>query len=140
MIAHEDDTLGATLRKKLKVVLMFWFLLASIGCGTGSTNHGTSTDDITSYEAVVVNSLSDKVVDVPWLPEHSMTLREAIEKIAPGGTITFDPSLNGKTIKLRSVGSSHSILKGEVYAGGPRNSRGMWSGITANLPYMPEKI
>ena len=73
MIAYEGDTLGATLRKKLKVILLFWFLLASIGCGTGSTNHGTSTDDITSNEAIVVNSLSDKVIDIPWLRRNSMT-------------------------------------------------------------------
>lgn len=124
MIAHEDNTLGATLRKKLKSVLLCWFLLASIGCGSSSSNHGTTPVDITNSGLIVVDSVSDKAVDADFLPRHSVTLREAIQKIAPGGTITFDPSLNGKTIKLRIVGSTHSILKGEVYAGGPPQFQG----------------
>ena len=88
------------------VALLCWPLLACAGCGTnGSTVPPTIT----------VTSLAD--ADPP--PGGTMTLRAAIREIGPGGTITFDPSLNGGTIPLGIVGSDNSPLMGEIY-GGPR--------------------
>src|SRR3990170_1958372 len=85
-------------------VLLCWVLLACAGCGTnGSTVPPTLT----------VNSLAD--AESP--PGGTMTLRAAIREIGPGGTITFDPSLNGKTIPLEIVGSDNSPLMGEIYTG-----------------------
>jgi hypothetical protein len=77
-------------------------VLACAGCGTSGS---TATPTIT------VNSLED--ADPP--PGDTMTLRAAIREIESGGTITFDPSLNGGTILLEIVGSDNSVLKGEIY-------------------------
>jgi hypothetical protein len=127
MMKYKGDTIGvASLLKGLKVFLLFCFLSAFIGCGSsGSSNHAAAPDDITNSYLIIVDSLSDKALEADFLPiKHRVTLREAVEKIAHGGIITFDPSLNGKTIKLRIIGSSHSLLKGEVYAGGPPQFQG----------------
>jgi hypothetical protein len=68
----------------------------------------------------VVNSADD----VAQPPTGTTTLRKAIEQAGPGERITFDPSLNGGTIDLSIIGESHSILMGEVYAGGPPTYQG----------------
>lgn len=93
----------------LYAFLLYWMLLTCIGCGSNSS----STTGYTDNKTIVVNSLED--IDIASLPSGTMTLRAAIERIDSGGTITFAPALNGKTIQLSIVGSSHSILKGEFY-------------------------
>lgn len=92
----------------LMVSILFLILLTCSGCGSS----GSATDS----SAFVVNSLQD--IEVSLLPPNVVTLRAALERIVSGGTITFDSSLNGGTIALSIVGSSHSILKGEVYTMG----------------------
>ena len=84
-------------------VLLCWALLACAGCGTNAT----------VPPAITVTSLAD--ADPP--PGGTMTLRAAIREIGSGGTITFDPSLNGGTIPLGIVGSDNSPLMGEIYGG-----------------------
>jgi hypothetical protein len=44
-----------------------------------------------------------------------MTLRAAIERLDPAGTIRFDPALAGGRIDLSIVGEPNAILKGEVF-------------------------
>jgi hypothetical protein len=104
----------------LKAVLLCWFLLAYSGCGSdnGSGMHSANN------ETIVVNSLDDPDIDIAWLPKKPVTLRSAIERINSGGKILFDPALNGKTIKLSIVGSSHTVLMGEVYSGAPPQFQG----------------
>jgi len=85
-------------------VLLCWALLACAGCGT---------NDSTVPSTITVTSLAD--ADPP--PGGAMTLRTAIREIGSGGTITFDPSLNGGTIPLGIVGSDNSPLMGEIYGG-----------------------
>jgi len=65
----------------------------------------------TASSTIIVTSLAD--ADPP--PSGTMTLRAAIREINPGGTITFDRSLDGGTILLGIVGSDNSVLKGEIY-------------------------
>lgn len=86
------------------VVLLCLVLLACAGCGTNGS---------TVPAAITVTSLAD--ADPP--PGGAMTLRAAIREIGSGGTITFDPSLNGGTIPLGIVGSDNSPLLGEIYGG-----------------------
>jgi len=83
-------------------VLFCSALLAFTGCGTS---------DSPPPAVVTVDSLAD--ADPP--PDGTMTLRAAIREVEPGGAITFDPSLNGGTILLGTVGSDNSVLKGETY-------------------------
>jgi hypothetical protein len=64
--------------------------------------------------AIVVTSVGD--LDPP--PQGQETLRSAIRRIAPGGTITFAARLNGLTIGLTAVGEEHTILKGEAFPAG----------------------
>lgn len=61
--------------------------------------------------AIVVTSLEDALAP----PEGEMTLRAAIQLLAPGGTITFDPALDGQTIDLVLIGEPHAQLVGEYY-------------------------
>lgn len=82
--------------------LLWCIALAISGCGTSGS---------TPPAAITVDSLED--ADPP--PAGKTTLRAAIREIAPGGTITFDPSLDGGTILLSIVGSDNSVLKGETY-------------------------
>ena len=107
----------------LNTIILCWFLLASIGCGSGSSSKRGSQKDFTEEEIIIVTSLTDKAFSVTSM-STKVTLREAMERVISGGTILFDPSLNGKTIKLKIVGSNHSILKGEVYSGGPPQFQG----------------
>lgn len=88
-------------------VLCLIFLTCS-GCG--------SSGSVTDINTIVVNSLLD--IDSSLLPVGVMSLRAALERISSGGTITFNSSLNGGTIELSIVGSSHSVLKGEVFTMG----------------------
>ncbi|MFA6148085.1 MAG: hypothetical protein WC899_07745 [bacterium] len=88
----------------LKAALLCWAFLACGGCGTSGS---------TSTATITVDSLAD--ADPP--PAGTTTLRAAIREIGSGGTITFDPSLNGGTILLGTVGSDNSVLKGEIYSG-----------------------
>jgi len=63
---------------------------------------------------IQVNSLEDT-----WPPpEGIITLRAALRDIGSGGTITFDPTLNGGTIDLVEIDSDHSVLRGEVFLDG----------------------
>jgi hypothetical protein len=82
----------------LVIVLLFSFLLALSGCSNGD-----------GYSKTKVNSLEDAETPV-W---GTSTLRSALEDVAPGGTITFDESLDGGTIKLTIVGEEHTALVGE---------------------------
>lgn len=61
--------------------------------------------------AIVVDSLEDS----PSPPAGAMTLRAALELLTPGGTISFDPALDGGTIELSTVGEEHSQLLGEYF-------------------------
>lgn len=86
-------------------ILMLMVFAVCSGCG------GSSDDD--DLVVIVVNSLGD--VEQP--PSGAVTLRSALASANSGDSITFDPSLNGGTIELGIVGSSHTVLKGEVYSG-----------------------
>jgi len=98
------DNSRRTGRMPLLIISMCLVFLVCSGC-SDSSDHDQAT--------IVVNSLEDT--------EHpangTMTLRAALEASNPGEVITFDPSLNGGTIELGIVGSSHTVLKGEVYSG-----------------------
>lgn len=61
--------------------------------------------------SIVVNSADDPAVRQPG----KMTIRAAVERIASGGTITFDLRLSGARIDLAIVGEEDTILKGEVF-------------------------
>jgi hypothetical protein len=93
----------------LRVTRLGVLLLPLAGCGDGA-----------SPATIVVDSLDD--VDPP--PSGRTTLRAAVERARPGDRIAFDTSLNGRTIVLTTVGSAHSVLPGEVYAGGPPSFQG----------------
>ena len=77
--------------------------LPLLGCSGGG---GTSTP----ADPLVVDSLLDRAA----APPQAVTLRDALEQAASGQTIAFDPSLDGGTLELTSVGAEHSILPGEV--------------------------
>jgi hypothetical protein len=79
---------------------------------------GTARGEVDSFvldpggaAGLVVNTTVDAVTP----PPGKMTLRAAVAQVAAGGTITFDPRLNGRTIDLILVGESASVLKGEVF-------------------------
>jgi len=79
-----------------------------LGCGSGGSSESSRTE---------VNSLED--LERP--PAGTVTLRSALAAVSAGGTITFDPALDGGTIRLTLVGEPHSTLPGEVY---PQNKFG----------------
>ena len=83
--------------------VLFAGLLA--GCLGSSSSSG-------GEDAIVVNTLADGVYPAS---AATVTIRDAVDRIKNGGTITFDVSLNGETIDLDIVGEEHSILKGEVF-------------------------
>jgi hypothetical protein len=86
------------------LLIMFLAVLALLaGCGDSGNSESAPG-------SIVVNSLLDSVPPA----EGEVTLRAAVEQIANGGTISFDPSLNGGTIELTHVGTEHTVLKGEV--------------------------
>lgn len=64
-----------------------------------------------SQSEIVVNSLED----LSESPQGTVTIRDAVERISPGGTISFDVSLDGGTIHLDIVGEEHSTLRGDVF-------------------------
>lgn len=86
----------------LPIIVLTLTLLA----GCGGSGGGSSSDQNT----IIVNSFRDTASPV----EGELTLRAALEQVENGGTIRFDPSLDGGTIELTIVGEEHSILKGEV--------------------------
>ena len=97
----------------LKAILVSLLLFACGGCSQGSssgTDAGSSKGN--GKATFIVNSLDD--IEQP--PDGIVTLRFAIAQLPSGGTITFDPALNGGTIELSIIGSSHSVLMGEVYS------------------------
>jgi hypothetical protein len=104
---------GKTGRKALpRSILLFLFLflvslaaLAFAGCGTGDSGTGT---------AIVVTSLDDPAEDPV---DGSVTLRMAIDRLDPGGTITFDPSLDNGTILLNRIATDNTYLYGEKFIG-----------------------
>lgn len=51
-----------------------------------------------------------------------LTIREALGMLEDGGILDFDARLSGKTITLRKVANSHTMLKGEVFT----MSAGRW--------------
>jgi len=82
----------------LAVLLCFSLLMTLTGCSNGE-----------NYSETTVNSLED-IENPPW---GTVTLRSALDNVTPGDAITFDESLDGKTIELTIVGSDHSVLVGE---------------------------
>lgn len=87
---------------------LFILIITFSGCGSGS---GGDTSDTVAGLTLVVNSLEDTATP----PAGAVTLRSAVESASSGDTITFAPSLDGKTITLVLVASEHSVLKGEMY-------------------------
>ncbi|MFO7963108.1 MAG: hypothetical protein R6U50_04235 [Desulfobacterales bacterium] len=87
-------------------------LLAFSGCDGGGSGGGSPTP--VEAEPLVVNSLQD--VEDP--ADEEMTLRAALQQVPAGGTIIFDPALNGCTIELVLVGEENSVLKGELFEQG----------------------
>jgi hypothetical protein len=79
-------------------------LFAGLACSSSDSSH---------VQTLVVNSLDDTASPSSGV----MTLRSAIGQADSSDTITFDASLDGKTILLSLVGESHTTLKGEVYSG-----------------------
>ncbi len=59
--------------------------------------------------ALVVTTAVDEDVS----PGTGLSLREAIDQVASGGTITFDPSMSGQTCQIDSALGSFSIV-GEI--------------------------
>jgi hypothetical protein len=100
--------------KNMKKEFLIWIMAPLLFIGLFSACPWGSSSSDGSEDAIVVNSLQD--LSDP--PIGTVTIRDAIERINPGGTITFDPSLNGGTIDLSIVGEEHSTLKGEVFAPG----------------------
>jgi hypothetical protein len=64
--------------------------------------------------ALVVNSLADDAAP----PSGTVTLRSALDRIRPGGKVTFARSLDGGTIRLTLVGDEHTTLMGETFPQG----------------------
>lgn len=84
------------------------------GGGAGLSRVAAQGSTSRSARMIVVNSLADMLSP----PAGTMTLRSALDAVRSGGTVKFDPSLNGGTIRLSMVGSSHTVLKGEVFVMG----------------------
>ena len=80
-------------------------LAAGLGCASGGGGGGSDSDP---YEVTTL-------VDADTPPSGTNTLRAALAQVPDGGTVTFDQSLNGKTLTLSLVGAAHSMLPGEFY-------------------------
>jgi len=90
------------------------FIAAAIGCGSNNAATPTPTPTPPAPSPTVVTSTAD----AETAPSGTVTLRSAwAAALASGDPITFDSSLNGKTINLSIVGEAHSTLKGETYSG-----------------------
>jgi len=57
-----------------------------------------------------------------------VTLRSALARVESGGTITFDPTLDGTTINLNVIGATNSVLKGEVFTFNPVERKWVFEG------------
>ena len=90
--------------KRLLFLTSILCVLLLSGCG-GSGGSGQA-----GPSSLVVNSLEDTATPA----DGQVTLRSAVEQIASGGTISFDPALDGETIELDLIGAEHTLLKGEV--------------------------
>ena len=95
------------MKKEFLVWIVAPILFAGLLAGCLGSNSSSGGED-----AIVVNTLADGVYPAT---AATVTIRDAIDRIKNGGTITFDASLNGETIDLDIVGEEHSILKGEVF-------------------------
>lgn len=91
-----------------RVVSLFLACMLLIFSGCGSSDSPPGSVDT---RLVVVTTLEDAAD-----PGDEITLRAALELVADGGTIVFDPALNGGTIELSIIGEPHSILRGEVFS------------------------
>jgi len=88
-------------------------ILTITGCGSNNKPAPTPTPTPTP-SPTEVTSLADGAT----APTGTVTLRSAwAAALQNGKAITFDSSLNGKTIQLSVVGEAHSTLKGETYNG-----------------------
>jgi hypothetical protein len=96
--------------KVLMICIALFFCFYLPGC---KESGGSSPGNIDQHLGIVVNSLEDSLT----VSGNTVTLRAAVDRVEPGETISFDPSLNGKTIRLRQVGSFNTVLKGEMYLG-----------------------
>ncbi len=93
-----------TPRLSLRPFVLVLLALAAAACSSASEEPLTE---------IVVNSLEDTAAP----PAGTVTLRSAIAAAGPRDVITFDPTLDGGTILLTTVGAEHSVLLGEIYAG-----------------------
>jgi hypothetical protein len=87
--------------------LALWAVTLAVALAAG----GCSSNEKPVKPTLVVNSLEDTASP----PSGTVTLRSALDAAASGDTITFDGSLDGRTIELALVSSEHSVLLGEVY-------------------------
>ena len=90
------------------------FLACGVAAAGVCTEGRSAPAGATAPRKVVV----DSVEDVQPPPPGTTTLRAALETVRSGGKITFAPALNGGIIRLRIVGATNSVLKGEVYSMG----------------------
>jgi hypothetical protein len=79
--------------------------------GTSKGKTGFFSTQSSDRAKITVTTLIDQSPP----PADAMTIRQALENIASGGTITFAPALNGGTINLQLIGSNTSLLKAEVF-------------------------
>ncbi len=106
-----------SIRVLLSAALLL-FVTLCVACGTSSSP--VLPGSLAPANTVTVNTAADVAQPAAGV----MTLRAAIEQATADKPVTFDPSLDGATIQLSIVGESHSILKGEVYSGGPPSFQG----------------
>lgn len=94
-------------------------LLFSPGCKTDGQSSGTSSSNTRSPALRESTSLIvvDNLVDATETPDGSTTLRMALELVADGGTVTFDPSLDNGTIDLAIVATDNTRIYGETFVG-----------------------
>ncbi|MFP4474215.1 MAG: hypothetical protein ACLFOY_01560 [Desulfatibacillaceae bacterium] len=92
------------------ILIAFALALALSGCDNSSNTTTQADANQPQQSAIQVNSTADNANP----PAGTVTLRSALAAAATGEAVTFDPSMDGKTIELTIVGEEHSILLGEV--------------------------
>ncbi len=114
-----------------------WTMSWGVPTSTVLTNFPVSPDGV-----VVPPSVLPGVVVANTNDNGAGSLRQALLDVAPGGTITFDPTLNGRTVVLTSgeliIGKNMNIVgpgPGQLAISGNGNSRGFSinSGVTSLL-------